>query len=112
MEMADLDSLVVRCAVPEAQAGAVKPGMQAEIGLDALPGVTLSAGVVRVYPELDPRMRTRTVELAVKDDANLAPGMFGRVRLIVESVADAVAVPVQAVVVTPAGGGGFHRRRG
>jgi membrane fusion protein (multidrug efflux system) len=48
-------------------------------------------------------MRTRTIELAVKDDAALAPGMFGRIRLIVESVDDAVTVPVQAVIVTPAG---------
>ncbi|MGQ9918595.1 MAG: hypothetical protein ACUVS7_14370 [Bryobacteraceae bacterium] len=29
--------------------------------------------------------------------------MFGRVRLILESVSDAVTVPVQAVIVTPAG---------
>jgi membrane fusion protein (multidrug efflux system) len=103
LRMADLESLVVRCAVPEARAGAVKQGMQAEVRLDALPGMTLAAEVARVFPELDPRMRTRTIELAVKDDANLAPGMFGRVRLIVESVNDAVTVPVQAVIVTPSG---------
>lgn len=103
LRMADLESLVVRCAVPEVQAGAVKQGIKAEVRLDALPGVTLPAAVVRVYPELDPRMRTRTIELAVNDDANLAPGMFGRVRLLVESVDDAVTMPVQAVIVTPAG---------
>ncbi len=63
---------------------------------------TLPAEVIRVYPELDPQMRTRTIELAVKDGVDLAPGMFGRVRLIVESI-DAVTVPVQAVIVTSAG---------
>ncbi len=103
LEIADLESLVVRCAVPEAQAGAVKQGMKAEVRLDALPGMTASAEVVRVYPELDSRMRTRTIELVVKDKEALAPGMFGRVRLIVESIADAVIVPVQAVLVTPSG---------
>ncbi|MBN1867538.1 efflux RND transporter periplasmic adaptor subunit [Candidatus Sumerlaeota bacterium] len=103
LQMADLESLVVRCAVPEAQAGAMRTGMKAEVRLDALPGKTLSAEVARVFPELDPRMRTRTIELVVQDDTALAPGMFGRVQLIVESVADAVTVPVQAVIVTPAG---------
>lgn len=103
LRMVDLESLVVRCAVPESQAGVVKQGMRAEVRLDALPGVTLLAEVERVYPELDPQMRTRTIELAVKEGANLAPGMFGRVRLIVESIDAAVTVPVQAVIVTPAG---------
>ncbi len=103
LEMADLESLVVRCAVPEAQAGAVRQGMKAEVRLDTLPGRSLSAQVTRVFPELDPRMRTRTIELTVQDDADLAPGMFGRVRLIVESVDDAVTVPIQAVIVTPSG---------
>jgi len=103
LEMADLESLVVRCAVPEAQASAARRGMKAVVRLDALPGKTLTAEVARVFPELDPRMRTRTIELIIRDDAALAPGMFGRVRLIVQSVADAVTVPVQAVIVTPAG---------
>jgi multidrug efflux pump subunit AcrA (membrane-fusion protein) len=103
LEIADLESLVVRCAVPEAQAGTVRHGMKAEVRLDALPGATLTAEVVRVYPELDPRMRTRTIELVVKDKDALAPGMFGRVRLILESVDDAVTIPVPAVLVTPSG---------
>lgn len=103
LRMVDMESLVVRCAVPEAQAGVVKPGMPGEVRLDALPGIRLQSEVVRVYPELDPRMRTRTIELVVKDDTALAPGMFGRVRLIVDSFSAAVTVPVQSVIVTPSG---------
>ena len=103
LEMADLSSLVVRGALAEANAAEARPGMKAQVRLDALPGQTLSAEVSRVFPQLDTRMRTRTIELAVKDDADLAPGMFGRVRLLLESVPDAVTVPVQAVLVTPAG---------
>ncbi len=103
LEMADLSSLVVRCAAPEANASEVRTGMKAQVNLDAMPGKALAAEVVRVFPELDPRMRTRTVELSVQDPAELAPGMFGRVRLIIESVPNAVTVPVQAVMVTPAG---------
>jgi multidrug efflux pump subunit AcrA (membrane-fusion protein) len=103
LEMVDLSSLVVRCAAPEANASEARQGMKAQVRLDALPGKDLPAEVVRVYPELDPRMRTRTIELTVQDNVDLAPGMFGRVRLILESVPDAVAVPVQAVIISPSG---------
>ena len=103
LEMADLSSQVVRCAVPEANACEVRTRMKAQVSLDAMPGKVLPAEVVRVFPELDPRMRTRTVEMSVQAPAELAPGMFGRVRLILESIPDAVTVPVQAVIVTPAG---------
>ncbi len=103
LEMADLSSLVVRCAVPEANASKVAPGMKGQVRLDALPGKTLPASVTRVFPQLDPRMRTRTIELTTKDNGALAPGMFGRVRLILESVPDAVTVPVHAVIVSPTG---------
>jgi len=49
-------------------------------------------------------MRTRTVELVLDESAKLMPGMFARVRLILESVADALTIPQQAVIVTPVGG--------
>ena len=103
LEMADLSSLVVRCAVPEANAAETRQGMKAQVQLDALPGKALPAEIARVFPELDARMRTRTIELVIRDNVELVPGMFGRVRLILESVRDAIIVPVQAVVVTPTG---------
>jgi len=103
LEMADLSSLVVRCAVPEANAAETHQGMKAQVWLDALPGKSLPAEVARVFPELNSRMRTRTIELTITDDVELVPGMFGRVQLILESVRDAIVVPVHAVVVTPTG---------
>jgi len=103
LAMADLSSLVVRCAVPEANASEVAPGMKAQVRLDALPGKALPTEVTRVFPQLDGRMRTRTIELVIQDNVELAPGMFGRVRLILESIPDAVTVPVQAVIVSPTG---------
>ncbi len=44
LRMVDLESLVVRCAVPESQAGVVKQGMRAEVRLDALPGDAAGRG--------------------------------------------------------------------
>lgn len=103
LEMADLSSLVIRVAVPEVYTSAVREGLRAEVQLDALPGRTFEAQVTRVYPELDRRMRTRTVELVLAEQVPLMPGMFARVRLVLEVVDEAVTVPLQAVVMTPAG---------
>ncbi|MBN1509183.1 MAG: efflux RND transporter periplasmic adaptor subunit [Sedimentisphaerales bacterium] len=104
LEMADLSSLVIRIAVPEVHASAVHEGMIARVTLDSFSGRTFAARVARAYPELDRRMRTRTVELVLDEPAKLMPGMFARVRLVLESVEDALAVSQQAVIVTPAGG--------
>lgn len=103
LEMADLSSLVIRAAVPEAYALAVREGMIAHIALDSLPGTAFTGKVARLYPELDRQMRTRTVELAVDGPATLVPGMFARVRLVLESVQSAVTVSLQAIVKTPTG---------
>jgi len=104
LEMADLSSLVIRVAVPEAHASAVQEEMAARVSLDSLPGKTFAAKVVRVYPELDRRMRTRTVELVLDEPAKLVPGMFARVHLVLESAENAVTIPQQAIALTPAGG--------
>lgn len=103
LALADLDTLVVRCAVPEAYASEVRTGMTARLRLDAMPDRPLDTRVTRVFPELDARMRTRTVELGVAGEAGVAPGMFGRVRLTLATVPDAVSVPAHAVNVTPNG---------
>jgi membrane fusion protein (multidrug efflux system) len=103
LELADLSSLVVRVAVPEAHAAEVRDGMPAVVRLDAVPGKTFPGKVARAYPGLDQRMRTRTVELTLDGPAALMPGMFARVRLIIESVSDALVIPREAVIVTPAG---------
>ena len=104
LEMADLSSLVIRLAVPEAHASEVNAGMAARVSLDSLPGRTFAAKMTRVYPELDRRMRTRTVELALDEPAELLPGMFARVRLVLVSVENAITIPQQTVILTPAGG--------
>lgn len=103
LEMADLSSLVIRVAVPEAHASAVCADMAAHVSLDSFAGKTFAAKVVRIYPELDRRMRTRTIELVLDEAVGLSPGMFARVRLVLESAPDAVTVPQQAVVQTPNG---------
>lgn len=103
VEIFDPRSLVVRLAVPEARSQDIQLGMQVAITLDAYGGKTFRGRVSRIYPELDRRMRTRTVEVAVTDKVDLVPGMFARLGLILKTVKDTVVVPTEAVIVTPKG---------
>ncbi|MEX0775803.1 MAG: efflux RND transporter periplasmic adaptor subunit [Phycisphaeraceae bacterium] len=97
LEMFDPQSLVVRFAVPEWLAGRVRPGQAIHVRLDATPGKPIAAQVSRVYPQLDPRMRTRTLEAQATQQADWSPGMFARLQLVLESAENAVAVPAEAI---------------
>lgn len=103
VEMYDPDSLVIRLAVPEANAVEVFKGTPAKIQLDAYPDKSFAGKVSLVYPELDTRMRTRTAEVRLEASVTLIPGMFARLKLIMPGQAQAVTVPGDAVLVTPNG---------
>jgi len=103
LDLMDRDSLVVRFGVPEAESAAVHEGAKVRITFDALPGREFEASVSRVYPELDPKTRTRLVEASVAPDIGVAPGMFARVAVAVQTVKDVVIVPDSAVLTSPQG---------
>ena len=101
VEMFDPESLVIRFAIPERDAMMVEAGMEITVSLDAYSGRTFRAKITRLYPELDRKTLTRTVEATLAEDVDIAPGMFARLIVPVETVEDAVVVPDAAIVVTP-----------
>ncbi len=101
VEMFDPGSLVIRFAVPERDAVKVEVGTEIKASLDAYPGRDFTARIVRLYPELDRKTRTRTVEAVFEKEIDIAPGMFVRLIVPVETVEEAVVVPEEALVVTP-----------
>jgi len=103
IEIYDPRSLVIRAAVPEAFAAHIRNEMPIQVTLDAFPDAVFRAKVLRLYPYLDTRTRTRTLEAKVTEPVDLLPGMFARLKLQLEAVADAVVVPIEAVIVTPRG---------
>jgi membrane fusion protein (multidrug efflux system) len=96
--------------MPEAQVGA-SPQLSGcrclsfpiSVTLDAYPGKSYRAQIVRVYPEVDRQTRHRLVEAKILDKVNLASGMFARITVSVESVPDAFVVPSKSVLTTPSG---------
>ncbi|MBD3180418.1 MAG: efflux RND transporter periplasmic adaptor subunit [Candidatus Latescibacteria bacterium] len=101
VEMFDPRSLVIRFAVPEKESMKVETGQEVTLSLDAYEGREFRAEIARVYPELDRRTRTRTVEAVPEAVIDMAPGMFARLEVPVEKAVGAVVVQAGAIVVTP-----------
>lgn len=99
--MADLSTLLVKAAINEVDIGKVKRGDRVTLTVDAFPGDTAS-GVVRLVPpaaRLQERVRVFDVEIEVTGGARvLRPGMTANVRITGPARADAVRVPVEAVL--------------
>ena len=103
LEMYDPSSLLIQAAVPEKFAVGVQTGMTVEIRLDAYPDETIMGRITRVYPYLDPRLRTRSLEILPDTPIDLLPGMFARLKVLLETAKEAVIVPREAVLSRPKG---------
>ncbi len=103
LEMYAPDSLLIRFSVPEAYSGAMRQGLPLHAKFDALSGKTFSAEVVRVYPQLDKTMRTRTVEAKLTEPVEIVPHMFARLRLELDRADDAVLAPAESILTNPSG---------
>jgi membrane fusion protein, copper/silver efflux system len=95
-----LSNIWVNAAVPESQAGLLRPGAPARARSLALPGVELRGNVQAILPDVDPVTRTIRVrvELANPERA-LAPGMFVSVSFETAS-RETLVVPSEAVMRT------------
>lgn len=99
MSVAKLDRVWIIAEVFERQSSWVKPGQQAVVELDYLPGTTFKGRVDYVYPELDPKTRTLRVRLKFDNAGELLrPNMFARVAIHAEGFGNVVHVPKEAVV--------------
>ncbi len=99
-----MDPLEVQLDLSEADARDVEPGDAVAITVDAWPGRSFEATVTKVYPYLDPVVRTKTVRATLPNPGDeqgrymLEPGMFGRAELVVDSRAGATVAPQHALV--------------
>ena len=88
-EIASTDELISRISL----------GQTAVVTFDAYPGVEFKAKVFEVSPVLDKSSRTMSVKLKINPpDNRIKAGMYARVRLITESIKDAIVVPASAIV--------------
>lgn len=103
LEIYDPNSLVIQTGIPENYAVDIKEGMAVDISLDAYPNKRLKGQISRIYPYLDTKLRTRTAEISVSESITLLPGMFARLKIILDRIENGVLVPYDSLIDTNKG---------
>ncbi len=102
----DLTQMLVKMKVHESMIKKVRIGQTATLQLEALPNRVLHGKVLRIgtLPQSDGwrggGVKQYETEISIDDlpsDAGLKPGMSAEVKILINTIADALTVPVQAV---------------
>ena len=97
-----LDRLQANLHVPERDIHKLKPGHPVLLSVDAWPGKEFSGEVIRVNPVVDAQTGTVKVTAQMAPQAELKPGMFGRVEILYDKRPNAILVDRDAVLVEDA----------
>lgn len=97
--IARTDDLEIKVNVAERFISRIKQGQTAVVTFDAYPGVEFKAKVFEVSPVLDTTTRTMAIKLRIDPpDNRIKVGMYARVRLVTDSVQNAIVIPNSAMV--------------
>jgi multidrug efflux pump subunit AcrA (membrane-fusion protein) len=98
-KVARTDDLEIRINIAERFISRITNGQSATVTFDAYPSVVFGAKVFEVSPVLDTSTRTMGVKLRLNPpDSRVKVGMYGRVRLVTDSVKNAIVLPSSALV--------------
>ena len=98
-KVARTDELEIRINIAERFVSRISNGQKATVTFDAYPGVVFGAKIFELSPVLDTATRTMGVKLRLNPpDSRVKVGMYGRVKLVTESVKNAIVLPVSALV--------------
>lgn len=96
----NISSLQIKSKIPERYVAALKPGLKAEVTLEAYTGEVFPATVNYVSPVIDTATRTKEVVLSFNArDAKINAGMFGKVKLYTLDYDGEVVIPTDAIVI-------------
>ena len=97
--LAQTDPMRVYVNVPEAYASSIRPGIGAYLELTQFPGQRFEGKVVRTAEAIDLSTRTLLTEVDVPNKcAQLLPGGYAQVHLLVKVTAQRLQVPVNALL--------------
>lgn len=96
----DPDSYALPISVPEKELSKLALGQEARVRVDSLEGEDLNASIKRINPSMDPLGGTVKVILEFEESARpgLRDAAFARVRLVMQTIKDALVVPKDAIV--------------
>jgi len=99
VNLEDLSSMKADFRVPEQISGRLAVGQTVQLQSDAFAGASFPAKVVAIDPAVDAAGRSLLLRAELRDvSRRLKPGMFVRVRLVLESRSNAVVIPEEALV--------------
>lgn len=94
-----LDAVYFEPTVSEREIGRIDVGRTVDVTVAAYPGATFRGEVTRIYPAASEKSRSFPVRIALANPGGkLRPQMYAQGRILAESHADAVQVPVGALV--------------
>jgi RND family efflux transporter MFP subunit len=94
-----IDTVFVELAVSEKDYRSIKQGKKAVITTDAVSSKSFEGVVYRVAPFFQSATRTAAVEIALQNDEHLLmPGMFSRIKIVLEEDERAKVLPLSALV--------------
>jgi len=97
--LADFQKVRVELDVPQTDAVFLKSGIKAAIHLDELPDRSFPGTLSRMADTFDTMTKTMPVEVDVDNaDRALRPGMFASVKLALETRADVLLLPAEALI--------------
>jgi membrane fusion protein (multidrug efflux system) len=106
--LVDFSRVRVQVAVPELEASLVAKGQPVGVTVDGLPGRSFDGNVTRFSYALDEATKTMLAEIELPNPKlELRPGMYAVVKIGIERKADALLVPVEALVTERAGASVF-----
>ena len=106
--IAQVDRVRIRVAIPEDDAPWANVGDMASIRLRALAGKTFEGPISRVASRLDHGTRTMLIEIDLKNDGDLVPGMYGEATVKLEEIADSLVLPATAIRYDETGGSSVY----
>jgi multidrug efflux pump subunit AcrA (membrane-fusion protein) len=103
-----MDTVKIRVPISERDFGRVRPGLSAQIRVDAYPGEVFEGTVRRLSPIIDVASRNGEAEISIANpDHRLKPGMFAKVALLLEQRQGVVVIPRDTLRVNPQGAAVF-----
>ena len=108
LRIVELNPLTAVFFVTERDYALLRSGQRAELGTDSYPGEAFPGEIVRIAPVFRSDTRQARVEVRVDNpELRLKPGMFVRINLVLERVAETRIVPEQALVTRDGNSGVF-----
>lgn len=102
VNLEDIATLKVDFRLPETYLAQIRPGQKLELASDAVEGRLFAAVVSAIDPLVDEQGRAVVMRATLQNEGlRLRPGMFARVRLILEERANVAVVPEEALVPAP-----------